>query len=85
MDNYKTKLELLVGESIENFDEMMDICNYLFWSRIENLTLTFTPSSSDYDYCRALGDTKLYHTSYGLSELWHLASTNLLKELLYHS
>ncbi len=50
------------------------MCSYIYWAREAELELYFTPSEEDYNYCQAFGDSDLYTVSYGLSELWKLAS-----------
>lgn len=55
----------MVGwESISN-DDMYSICSYIYWAQIDNLTLNFTPSVLDNNYCAGLGDSKEYLVSYG--------------------
>jgi len=61
---------------------MVDICGYLQWAELANLTLKFTPKPSDDAYCLAYGDSKLYSVSYGIPDLWKLGSYEFLNKLL---
>lgn len=57
---------------------MREICSYLVWARIENLTLNFTVTDSDFAHCMEIGDSLLYTVSYGTDELWHLGGSEFL-------
>lgn len=63
---------------------MVDICGYLQWAEIADLTLRFKPAENDDDYCLAYGDSKLYSVSYGLEELWKLGAFEFLNKLVYY-
>lgn len=43
VSNYKSSLEELTGTKISSPKEMVDICGYLQWAELANLTLKFTP------------------------------------------
>ncbi|CDW91251.1 histidine acid phosphatase family protein [Stylonychia lemnae] len=84
-DNYKDQLQQLTNTTISTVKEMVDICGYLQWAELANLSLTFKPKPEDDNYCLALGDSKLYSVSYGLDELWKLGSFEFLNKLVYIS
>lgn len=84
-DNYKSKLEILTNTTISTAKEMVDVCGYLEWAVLANLSLKFTPKLVDDDYCLAFGDSKLYSVSYGLDELWKLGAFEFLNKLVYIS
>lgn len=61
------------------------MCGYIQWAQINNITLKFKPTAEDNAHCLAFGDSKLYHISYGLDEMWKLSSTDFIKEVFHYS
>lgn len=70
LSNYAAELSKLTNTNISTFKEMTDVCSYIQWAELANLTLKFKLTPSQEDYCLASGDSKLYSVSYGLPELW---------------
>ena len=82
--NYKVKFEKLIGQKVKDGEMMNSMCSYIQWAQINNITLKFTPTAEDNAYCLAFGDSKLYHVSYGLADLWKLSSTDFIKEVFHY-
>ena len=53
---------------------MQNICSYIYWAQLDNLTLNFTPSESDNNWCNAISDSQEYTVSYGDESLWALGA-----------
>jgi hypothetical protein len=49
---------------------------------LDNLTLNFTASDLDNNYCAGLGDSKEYAISYGNDQLWQLGAWEFSKQLV---
>lgn len=79
--NFKADFEKMIGQKVKDFKEMNSMCSYLQWAQIHNLTLKFNMTEEANDYCLAMGDSKLYHVSYGLDELWKLSSADFLRQM----
>ena len=80
-DKYKMKLEKLIGKNITDWEDMLSYCGYLEWSSYSSVDLIFKPTSLDYKYCFAMGDTKQYTTSFGTDELWKISDVEFLKNI----
>eukprot|EP00347_Sterkiella_histriomuscorum_P023194 403335592 len=84
IDNFLDEFERATNTSL-SFKQMVEVCGYMQWAELANLTLNFTPTASIDQYCLAMGDTKLYSVSYGLDELWKLGAFEFLNKLNYIS
>eukprot|EP00347_Sterkiella_histriomuscorum_P016873 403351519 len=80
-DNFLQEFEKVTNTSL-SYDDMVDVCGYIQWAQLANLTLNFTPTALVNQYCLALGDSKLYSVSYGLDQLWKLSAFQFLNKMV---
>ena len=60
---------------------MLSLCGYIEWSSYSSVELLFKPSDFDYRYCLAMGDAKLFTTSFGTEGLWQLSVVKFLEDI----
>ena len=80
--NYNRSLSSLIDIPNLSKDDMNNICSYIYWAQYANLTLNFTVSRFDLDYCDGYGDSKEYTISYGQDRLWELSSFEFINQLI---
>lgn len=64
---------------------MKEVCAYLLWARVDKLIIKYDITDEIYNYCAAMGDSKLFGISIGVPDLWHVASYQFLIQLLEFS
>ena len=72
---------MLVNITNITFGEFKDMCAYMLWAKLDKLILKFNVTKETYDYCSAVGDSKLYGVSFGVPDLWQLGSMEFLNQL----
>lgn len=60
------------------FSKMKASCSYLYWAIINKLDLKFSPTDEDFKMCDALGNSKIYYDTLGLTDLTGLGSYEFL-------
>ena len=80
-DNFRGNIEKLTNRTTSTWEDMLALCGYIEWSSYSSVELMFAPTPFDYQYCLAMGDAKLFTTSFGTAGLWQLSTVKFLEDV----
>ena len=80
-ENFRGNIEKLTNRTTSTWEDIVALCGYIERSSYSSVKLMFTPTPFDYQYCLAIGDAKLFTTSFGTAGLWQLSAVKFLEDV----